>query len=149
MSSTPIKIWVVDDDTNEQVLLTHAFKKVNFPNEVCFLRTAVAAMRALESATQDELPHLILCDVKMPGVDGFEFVQWLRASPWKAMPVALFSNSNIQADIDRSYDLGANAFHVKSPTNEKLLHCLETIVRFWGDTARLPSLGTARRQLPH
>jgi CheY-like chemotaxis protein len=108
-------------------------------------------MQALEDADNDpdQLPHVILCDIRMPGMDGFEFLQWLRNSAWRAMPIALFSNSDIQSDVDRAYAMGANAFHVKSATLDELGDCLITISRFWGKVARLPSLGTSRKQLPH
>jgi CheY-like chemotaxis protein len=142
-------IWVIDDDTNEHFFVEHAFAKSSVGNVVRCFDSAKSAMHALQSAAPQELPHVVLCDLKMPCVDGFEFLHWLRHSEWKSMPIALFSNSNVQADIDRGYAMGANAFHVKSSTPDQLCECVDVIARFWGGVARLPNLGTGRPQLAH
>ena len=142
-------IWMIDDDEDEHILVRLAFAKAACETELHCFASATQAMEALQSAASQQLPHLILCDVKMPGVDGFEFLIWLRHSKWQAMPIALFSNSNIQTDIDRAYALGANAFHVKSSTQGQLCKCVDVIAQFWGGVVRPPSLGTKRPPLAH
>jgi CheY-like chemotaxis protein len=138
MSASPVKIWVVDDETTEHILEKRAFSKVSVPHQVVFFISAEAVIQALTNGTADELPHLILCDINMPGMDGFAFLKWLRQSPWKLIPCDLFSNSDMERDIDRAYALGANAYHVKSRTNVQLEHCIELIVRFWTEVAHPP-----------
>ena len=60
------------------------------------------------------LPALILMDIKMPRRSGLEVLQWMRADPGcKRIPVIMVSSSPLQADMNRAYELGVNAYLIK------------------------------------
>jgi CheY-like chemotaxis protein len=85
------------------------------------------------------LPVLILMDLKMPRVDGFEFLAWLRREPGlKIIPVVVFSSSNLPQDVRRAYDLGANSFIVKLEDNNALPQTLKTLASYWLDVCETP-----------
>src|SRR5947208_3406809 len=109
-----LRIWLVDDDCDEHLLVTHVMTNLLVGVELRVIHCATLAVNAIESSEVAQLPQLILCDVKMPGMDGFEFLDWVRHSKWKALPVIMCSNSATQRDITRAYSLGANAYHVKA-----------------------------------
>ena len=60
-------------------------------------------------------PDLLVVDLKMPGRDGFELLEWLRAQPeFRSTPVYVLSSSNDRADVERAARLGATRFFVKA-----------------------------------
>jgi CheY-like chemotaxis protein len=138
--TTPLRIWLVDDDLDEQMLVRLVMGQLPAPVELYVMDDPTKAIRVLEEATPDKLPHLIICDVKMRQMSGFEFVEWLRKSRWKAMPIVMCSNSQHNEDVTRAYALGANAFHVKSPTLDGMRSCFVALTDYWGTTMSLPRL---------
>ena len=136
----PLRIWLVDDDADEQMLVRVVMGRTHSPVELRVMDDPTHAMCVLEEATADNLPHVILCDVKMRNMSGFEFVEWLRKSRWKALPVVMCSNSQRDDDITRAYALGANAFHVKSPTLDGMRNCFDALTSYWGTAITLPRL---------
>jgi CheY-like chemotaxis protein len=60
------------------------------------------------------MPRLVLLDIKMPGTDGFDVLQWIRLQPGLAgLPVVMLTSSDEIRDVNRAYQLGANSFLVK------------------------------------
>src|SRR5207244_2818726 len=77
-------------------------------------------------------PDLLLLDLKMPRMDGFQVLDWLRRQPvLKRLPVVVFSSSPLDHDINRAYDLGASSFLVKPHENEKLNGLVEKLKSYW------------------
>jgi len=75
---------------------------------------------------QHPLPQLVLLDINMPGMNGFELLQWLRLQPGlRRLPVIMFTSSNLPEDINQAFELGANSYVVKPPD----IHDLEKIAR--------------------
>ena len=84
-------------------------------------------------------PDLVLMDLKMPRVDGFEFLEWLRREPGlKIIPVVVFSSSNLPEDVHRAYALGANSFVVKGGDHTSLPETLNTLAVYWLDVCETP-----------
>jgi CheY-like chemotaxis protein len=87
------------------------------------------------------LPMMILMDLKMPIMDGFQVLSWLRARDGiKVIPTIVFSSSDLPQDITRAYELGANSFMTKSVTYDGLLIKLQTLSQYWLEHCKHPSV---------
>jgi chemotaxis family two-component system sensor histidine kinase/response regulator PixL len=68
----------------------------------------------------------------MPGMDGFQVLEWLRASPeWSKLPVVVLSGSNLDCDRQTARDLGARAYYVKPIKHEETQAMLKAICDEW------------------
>src|SRR6266852_4538612 len=101
-------------------LLKRAFATARIPAIFQFVTDGQEAIDYLSGTNQYAdrneypLPDLMLLDIKMPRLDGFAVLDWLRKQPClKRLPVTMFSSSDMEKDIDRAYELGANSFLVK------------------------------------
>jgi CheY-like chemotaxis protein len=68
----------------------------------------------------------------MPGVTGFQVIEWMRKNKrTRLTPIIVLSSSSLPADINRAYQLGANAYMVKPADHRSLEKLLHTIGEFW------------------
>ena len=119
-------VLVVDDVPLNQTLVTKFLARYNFR-----IRTASNGLEAMESVSAEK-PSLILLDLMMPILDGFEVLKLLKAKKeTEDIKVIVLSALNSNKDIVRCYDLGANDFITKPIMMEKLINSvarqLETI----------------------
>lgn len=79
-------------------------------------------------------PAVVLLDLKMPRVNGFEVLRHIKSdASLKAIPVVVFTSSEEATDIDRSYQLGANAYVVKPVDFREFRQAVQRINLFWGE----------------
>ena len=143
-------ILVVEDDPNDLFFLKRAFNAVQAK---CLMQTvgdgaeAIDYLRGVDDYADRRrfpMPALILMDLKMPRVNGFEFLGWLRREPvLKSIPVIVFSSSNLPHDVQRAYTLGANSFVVKAQDNTVLPETLRTLATYWLEICETPSSAMA------
>jgi CheY-like chemotaxis protein len=132
-------ILVVDDSSEDLEMTTRALRRVAIENPIVTAsdgadaldylhRTGRHANRALGE------PILILLDIKMPKVDGFDVLRELKSDPKLAIvPTVIFTSSTTASDVSHSYNLGASAF-VQKPVD--FMEFFETVARmgkFWAD----------------
>jgi CheY-like chemotaxis protein len=132
------RVLVAEDDPGDAFLLERAFTRCGVPARLHFVRDGREAIDYLGGenafANRDEfpLPDLILLDLKMPRMGGFDVLEWLRAQPGlKRLLVAVLSSSAQPEDINRSYDLGANSYLVKPKTSEDLSNMVNQLQQYW------------------
>lgn len=114
-------VLAVDDIPLNLVLVQKMLAKFNFK-----LRTAANGQQALDAVAQQK-PDLILLDLMMPGIDGFEVIRRLRADPATAdIQIIILSALNSNEDVVKGFNLGANDFIMKPIIMEKLLSCVNT-----------------------
>ena len=78
------------------------------------------------------LPALMLLDLKLPGMSGFEVLLWLRQQPGlKRLPVVVLTSSKENTDINRAYELGANSYLVKPASFDALVNIIERLNHYW------------------
>src|SRR5690242_2780512 len=113
-------ILLVDDDEDALLFLRFALKHLKAPHALRHTTNGFQAMEYLkgDGAFADRLKHpipdLILLDLKMPLMDGFELLAWLRNQPeLDHLPAVVLTGSSYPADLERAYRLGANSVVLK------------------------------------
>jgi CheY-like chemotaxis protein len=140
-------ILLVEDDENDVLLLKRAFTRAGLKDNVRVVRNGQDAMNYLGGhgsySNRDEhpLPFLVLLDLKMPGVDGFEVLQWARKDPnLKRLLIVVLTASNLQADVDRAYELGANSYLVKPIEFDEMVALVGRFQAYWSELNRIPTI---------
>jgi CheY-like chemotaxis protein len=129
---------VAEDDENDVFFLQRAFKQAKVENPLNVVRDGQEAIEYLsgEGKFSDRnlypLPYLFILDLKMPRKTGLEVLGWLQEQPeLRCVPVMVLSSSAHRTDIERAYELGANAFVVKPASLEKRVELAKLIGAFW------------------
>ena len=114
-------ILLVEDNPDDEALTLRALKKNNIANQVVVARDGVEALDYLfgtgahAGRDMSVMPQVILLDLKLPKIDGFEVLRRLRADDrTKLLPVVILTTSNEEKDRLTGYGLGANSF-VRKP----------------------------------
>ena len=114
-------VLAVDDIPLNLLLVEKMLSRFNFT-----LKKATGGQQALDMIAEQK-PALILLDLMMPGVDGFEVIRQVRANPETAdIQIVILSALNSNEDIVKGFNVGANDFIMKPIIMEKLLTCVVT-----------------------
>ena len=114
-------VLAVDDIPLNLVLVQKMLSRFNFK-----MRTASGGQEALD-AVATEKPDLVLLDLMMPGIDGFEVIRRLREDPATSdIQIVILSALNSNEDVIKGFNAGANDFIMKPIIMEKLLTCVVT-----------------------
>ncbi len=109
LSSNTMKILVIEDDKFLRELLVSKLAAEGYA-----ITTAIDGKEALASL-EAEVPDLILLDLILPDLSGFEILEKIRAKEgWKTVPIIVLSNLDQKEDIDKAHTLGANDFMIKA-----------------------------------
>jgi CheY-like chemotaxis protein len=124
----PLLILHVEDDENDAILFWKACERAGLPVQIHRVEAADHARAYLlgEGVYADRarfpLPHLIVLDLKMPRMNGFEFLKWLRhTEAFAAMPALVFTASMAREDKSRAIAEGASSYFVKPASFEALV----------------------------
>lgn len=132
MENKMIEILLIEDNMDDAGLTIRALKKHHLANNLLHLKDGEEALNYIFSETFNNLPKLILLDIKMPKIDGIEVLQKLKSDPEKKMiPVVILTSSKEDRDIIESYKLGVNAYIVKPVDFEKFMHAVTEVGLFW------------------
>lgn len=126
----PITVLIVDDDADDRFFMEQAFK-TDLPTTQLYL--AESGQQALDMLVLiHPAPDVILLDLNMPGLDGFNVLEHLKQSLWhQHIPVVVLTTSDAPADKERAYKLGANGFLTKPTTQQGLYEIAHWIRRNW------------------
>ena len=138
MTAKTTTILHVEDDPNDTLLFQHACQKAGIDCNLQNVEDGEQAITYLRGAEQFAdrgrypIPTLVLLDLKMPRVNGFDVLAWMRSDrQLRAMPVVVLSSSNHDADVKRAYDLGANSYLVKPVGFESLVEIAKSLNQYW------------------
>jgi CheY-like chemotaxis protein len=136
--STSQSVLLVEDDDNDVILIKRAFEKSRLLNPIHAVENGEEALAFLSGqgkfSDRDAFPFpaLLLLDLKLPKKTGFEVIQAVRSNPdWKCLLIVVLSSSNLNPDINRAYELGANSYLVKPPDFDNLTAMLKQLQSYW------------------
>ncbi|HEV8371425.1 MAG TPA: response regulator [Pyrinomonadaceae bacterium] len=131
-------ILMVEDNPRDEALTIRALRKSNIVNEVVVARDGVEALDylfgtgAYSGRDSAENPQLILLDLKLPKVNGLQVLERIRADErTKRLPVVIFTSSNEEEDLIKSYNLGANSYVRKPVEFEQFLEATKQLGLYW------------------
>lgn len=138
----PVNILLVEDNPGDVRLTEEAFKSVDSPVEFHAVfdgREAAEYLRECRERGSKPRPDLILLDLNLPRMDGFEILEMLdEEHGYPPPPVLVLSSSRTKEDVVRSYENDANAYLTKPDDLTEFTSMAQAIEKFWVDTARHP-----------
>lgn len=139
-------ILIAEDDPNDAEMVRLALGKAGISNPTHIVADGSEVIAYLKSERQYSnrerfpFPRLLLLDLKMPGFDGFEVLEWLNSHPeCSIIPTIIMSSSSIDADVKRAYQLGASSYIVKPLRFEDLVSMFQLVCEYW-EICALPQL---------
>jgi len=134
----PVEILLVEDNPSDLKLALRALKKANLSNRIHVVRDGAEALDFMfregiyVDRKIDEVPKVILLDLKLPKVDGLEVLKRLKSDPrTQRVPVVMLTSSQEQSDVVRSYQLGVNSYIVKPVEFESFAKAVQELGMYW------------------
>lgn len=129
---------IVDDDADDLFLLQEAFKAARITSRIQALTSGYEAIAYLKGEGKyadrslHAYPDFVLTDLKMPGMDGFAVLEYLKRHPESAtIPTVILSGSQDNDDISKARLLGASSYHVKPSDATALRALIKVLLEYW------------------
>ncbi len=131
-------ILLVEDKPDDVVLTRRAFGKTAIPTDIVVASDGaealdyVLATGAHAARRASATPDLVLLDLQLPKVDGFEVLRRIRADPrTRRLPIVILTSSTEEGDVARSYDLGANSYVRKPVDFAEFVEAARQLAFYW------------------
>jgi len=141
--SKKLVILAAEDDPNDLELLRHVVAEtgveVNFQSADDGEQLVNYLRGEGEFADRDAhpVPDIVVLDLKMPRMNGFEVLQWLRQEPGLTrIPAVVLSGSGLESDIEEAYRLGANTYFTKPGQLAELRKIIGSLIDYWRRSQR-------------
>ena len=140
--SQAIELVIVEDNSADVRLTIEALKDAKLYNHLTVAKNgaeALAILRREGKYGEVRRPDLILLDLNLPKMDGREVLAEIKADPGlKRIPVVVFTTSNAEDDITKTYDLHANCYVTKPVDLDQFVRVVRAIEEFWLTVVKLP-----------
>lgn len=126
------EIWIIDNDIEDRDLISEIVSELNIPNKILFFDNGKAVLKRLEH--EEAAPFIIICDVNLPGMDGFELREKLLAAPNRkhhSVPFIFWTNSAYENQIVKAFKLYAHGFFIKESRFEDWKSTFIQIIQYW------------------
>lgn len=131
-------ILLVEDNPDDEALTLRAFEKQNISNPIVVARDGVEALDYLFATgvhagrDADDLPHVVLLDLKLPKLDGLEVLRRIRADErTRTLPVVILTSSREERDVSTGYQFGANSYVCKPVDFTEFLEAARQLGLYW------------------
>ena len=144
-----IEVLLVEDNPDDEQLTLRALRKHNLANKIFVARSGGEALEYLFGAecskklTKEQIPNVILLDLRMPNMDGLEVLRRLKANDTtKDVPVIVLTSSDKDIDLQECFRMGANDFITKPVDFENFAKVLSNLDMYWLLIKNKPDLAT-------
>lgn len=134
----PACILLIDDNPMDVELALDAFREAHLTNQIEVAEDGESGLDYLTGQgrytdrARYPVPDIILLDLKMPRVDGFEVLRRIKVMPkLKRIPVIILTSSREEGDLALSYDVGANSYLVKPVSFSGFVDIVQQIEDYW------------------
>jgi two-component system response regulator len=138
MEGSGIEILLVEDNPADLELTLHALRHNNLANRIEVARDGEEALDFLfctgkhSARNPNQMPKLILLDLKLPKVDGIEVLRQVKANPkTKSIPITVLTSSKEGNDLSRCYELGVNSYIQKPVDFDKFREVVKQFSLYW------------------
>lgn len=136
-------VLLVEDNPDDVLIAKRAWKKIRIKNPLYVAKDGEETLRLLyrrEEFVDTKTPCLILLDLKMPRIDGFEILETIKGDiELRSIPVIVLTSSDRDKDIERAYQLGCNGYIVKPINFKDFIEAITEIKRFWLTLNKIPA----------
>ncbi len=125
-------IFIIDEDIDDHDMAKELVKELKYSNEVVSFFYAEELLKHIE--THQCNPFIIICDVNLPGIDGFELRKKLEANKsfgYKSVPFIYWSDVASPKQIKQAYDAGGHGFFIKASHLRDIRSMLKDIIEYW------------------
>ncbi|MGB1012962.1 MAG: response regulator [Nannocystaceae bacterium] len=143
-NNTELDVMLVDDNDDDIVVMQEMFSRVGGASVAGIAFDGIEALEHLERTIDrsEKLPDVVLLDLNMPRMNGFEFLESLQSRPaLTTIPIVVFSTSRRTEDVERAYSLGAATYVAKPSDFDQLKNVVSSLVNYWRGIALLPGEG--------
>jgi DNA-binding NarL/FixJ family response regulator len=130
MSTEPV--WIIDPDIEDHDIVQTIWKELGLANELVQINDAEEAFGRL--AAVQKAPFIIICEVNLPGMSGFELRRKLletHSKKFKSVPFIFWSSHVTEEQITQAYDLAVHGFFVKEGSFEDIKNTFSIIIGYW------------------
>jgi len=139
------EILLVEDNPNDVELTLRALQKQNLASKVFVVKDGAEALDFMYATGVyaqrkiDNLPKVVLLDLKLPKVDGIEVLRKIKSDPrTKNTPVVMLTSSQEDRDVLETYRLGVNSYIVKPVDFSNFVHAVSEMGIYWGTLNKVP-----------
>jgi CheY-like chemotaxis protein len=136
--SSSVEILIVEDTPQDLELTLRALRKAKLSNRIHVARDGAEAIEFVFCEGQyakrqvDNVPKVILLDLKLPKIDGLEVLKRIKGDArTKNIPVVVLTSSREQQDVVESYQLGVNSYIVKPVNFERFVEAVQSLGMYW------------------
>lgn len=131
-------IYLIDDDPDHILLITRALRDNDATVQPRSFEDPQAALESLRE--EERLPDLILLDINMPGLSGFDVLTELKADRrLSTIPVVMLTSSELSSDVAKAYELGASGYISKPSYMHDIRAILGNTLLYWSAMKRATS----------
>ncbi|UQN08672.1 response regulator [Deinococcus sp. QL22] len=139
MKADPVRLMLVEDNPADVFLIQTALELSDVAIQLSVAWNGQDALEQLWKLPEEQQPNLILLDLNMPRMNGFELLAAVRADPALAhLAVVMLTTSNAAADVERAYALQVNSYISKPANLEEFLQLIELLKVYWFKAVSLP-----------
>lgn len=127
-----LKILLIEDDKVDAMHVSKAFEEVSIVNELIHAENGVEAKELIESGRLIPGSYIILLDLNMPMMNGYEFLDWIREhETHKPTPIVILTTSADPQDIEATYKKFVAGYIVKPVSSTQFIETMSSIGKYW------------------